>query len=425
MRVRYQMRRMLKNMPGGSSWRRSTKRPSRLWIAVPAIAGIASVTTLALIAQPEQEVGGGTAEPTIGQVYFGGPDKPAGVLRDLLLAKVRATPPGQSIDWATYYFLDSELAQALIDASRRGVKVRLVVEGDPRLAGANSGVLAMLRQAGLSNGLTIRRELPAPLDALSGKLHAKIYAFSWPRPVALVGSFNPSGGVDDDSAAIVREIGDQDRGHNVLVEITGRGLVEALVTHVADLARDGGAISRFGMTQNRVVRDRDTQLFFYPRLHTDIVEEELDGLGAGDRLWAAISHLKGKAVAALEGAARRGAAIHLVVHDTERRVPQDAVDRLTAQGVEIRRYRHADGLPMHDKIFVIERRDHWISYFGSLNFNRNSRFLNDEVLVRSTNAPLALALLKRFADIDRELDRQQVIAEPAIRSLGGKVRAAR
>jgi len=42
--------------------------------------------------------------------------------------QVRATPPGQSIDWAANYFLDAELAQALIDTSRRGARVRLVAE---------------------------------------------------------------------------------------------------------------------------------------------------------------------------------------------------------------------------------------------------------------------------------------------------------
>ena len=356
--------------------------------------------------EPVIDVGGDHKQPTVGAVHFGGPDKPAGALRNLLLARVRAMPAGESIDWATYYFLDVELAQALIDASRRGVKVRLVVEGDPRLESANGAVLALLRGSGLGNGLTVRQAPFFPFDLVSGKLHSKIYAFSWPRPVALIGSFNPSGDKGDDALAIMQEIGDQDRGHNLLVEITSPGLVKVLVDQVAALARNGGSMGRFSERDNRIFRDRDTQLYFYPRLHTDIVERALDQLGPGDRLWAAISHLKGDAVGTLEDAAERGAEINLVVHDSERRVPQHVVDRLAGEGINIRRYRHVDGLPMHDKFFIIENDDRWVTYFGSLNFNRNSRFLNDEVLARSTNPDLARALLRRFDEIDEELDRQ-------------------
>ena len=210
--------------------------------------------------EPVVDVGGGSTTPTIGQVFFGGSGRPDGALRNLLLQQVRATPAGQSIDWATYYFLDPELARALIDASRRGVRVRLVIEGDPRLETANNAIVALLRRDGLNGGLTIRPAAPFPFTDVSGKLHAKIYAFSWPRPVALVGSFNPSGGAGDDMQAIIDEIGDQDRGHNTLVEITSPGLVDALVGHVAELARHYGSVGRLSAENNRIVRDCDTVL---------------------------------------------------------------------------------------------------------------------------------------------------------------------
>jgi len=372
-------------------------------IATLALLLLAFAVIATWLARPDPvvDVSSGSTAPTIGQIYFGGAGKPDGALRDLLLQRVRATPAGQSIDWATYYFLDPQLAQALVEASRRGVRVHLVVEGDPRLETANGAVITMLRRDGLNGGLTIRPAAPFPLKYVSGKRHAKIYAFSWPKPVALVGSFNPSGGAGDDAPAILREIGDQDRGHNMLVEITSPGLVDALVHHVAELARNQGSIWRFIAENNRIVRDRDTELYFYPRIHADIVEDMLDQLGPGDRLWAAISHLKGAAVGSLENAARRGARINLIVHDTERRVPQRAVDRLHKVGVEIRRYRHPEGFPMHDKFFVIKNDNRWVTYFGSLNSNRNSRLLNDELLVRSTNPTLVLPLLQRFAEIDR------------------------
>jgi hypothetical protein len=368
-------------------------------VAVP-LAGWIAVET---IPETVVDVGGGSTEPTIGAAHYGGPGYPEGALRSLLLARVRATPPGQSIDWATYYFLDAELAQALIDASDRGVHVRLVVEGDPRLEGANGAVLKHLREDGLHGGLTVREPSMRLLRPLAGKLHAKIYAFSWPRPVALVGSFNPSGGTGDDAPRIVEEIGDQDRGHNLLVEITSPGLVRQLVGHVGALAKGHGTTGRFDADNNRTYRDQDTEIFFYPRLRPEIVETTLDQLGPGDHLYAAISHLKAEAVGVLEDAKERGAEIDLIVHDTERRVPQSAVDRLSADGIRIRRYSRPDHLPMHAKFFIVENEDHWTVYFGSLNFNRNSRLLNDELLVRSTNKALARSLLTRFREIEAEV----------------------
>ncbi|WP_156680399.1 phospholipase D-like domain-containing protein [Sphingomonas profundi] len=357
--------------------------------------------------EPVLDVSAGARGPTIGAVYFGGPDQPVGRLRQVLLDRIRATPPGEAITWATYYFLDPELARALIAASDRGVKVILVVEGDPRLETANNQVLAMLRRHSLHGGLVVRRPPGFPFEEVSGKLHIKIYAFSYPRPSALVGSFNPSGGGGGD-AATIREIGDQDRGHNLLVEIASRPLIDRLVAHVHLLAENGGSVDRFSIENNRIVRDRDTALYFYPRLRADIVEQAIDRLGPGDHLWAAVSHLKNETVGNLIDAAERGATLDLIVHDTERRVPQRAIDRLTRAGVLVRRFRTADGLPMHAKFFVLEQAGRRTAYFGSLNFNRNSRLLNDELLVASTDAGLSARLLRRFVVMDREVDRQPV-----------------
>ena len=76
-------------------------------------------------------------ERPLGRIEFGGPDLPPRRLRDLLQDHVDQSPPGSRIDWATYYFRDRALAEALMRASDRGVQVRLVMEGDPRRKGAN------------------------------------------------------------------------------------------------------------------------------------------------------------------------------------------------------------------------------------------------------------------------------------------------
>lgn len=339
--------------------------------------------------------------PTIGAVHFGGPDKPAGALAQLLIDRVNATPPGQRIDWVTYYFRDRDLARALIAASDRGVNVQLVVDGDPRLHDANDAALGLLRRHGLNGGLVLRRIAVKPLDLVDGQLHTKIYAFSWPRAVALIGSFNPSGD-EDTSAQTLAAIGDQDRGHNVLVELTSHALVDRVLAQVDALARGQGTVSRLAPGQNQVYRDRDTSLFFYPRLRAEVVEDQVGRLGQGDRLTAAISHLKGLMPERLSAAALRGAHIDLIVHDSERRVPEKDIVEMRAAGVHVLRYQRPDQLPMHAKFIVIQGRLGTISAVGSLNYNRNSRLLNDELLVESTNKRLADTLLKRFAVIAAE-----------------------
>ena len=81
------------------------------------------------------------------QVFFGGPDKPSGLLRDLLAKHVDSVPPGGEILWATYYFRDLRLAEALVRARHRGVTVKLCIEASPKLKSANDAVRRRLASA--------------------------------------------------------------------------------------------------------------------------------------------------------------------------------------------------------------------------------------------------------------------------------------
>ena len=67
-------------------------------------------------------------------LFLGGPDQPAGRLRDLLSERVGAVPPGGSIDWVTYYLRDRRLARELVRARNRGVAVNMTLERQPRTA---------------------------------------------------------------------------------------------------------------------------------------------------------------------------------------------------------------------------------------------------------------------------------------------------
>ena len=343
-----------------------------------------------------------TSSPGAPEIVFGGPDRPPRALRDLLQARVEAVPPGGRVDWATYYFRDGALADALIAASDRGVEVRLCVEGAPRRADVNAAVVARLQAHGLRGGLRV--QTPGRLPRLHPHLHLKIYAFSHPTPVAYVGSFNPSGD-DPEDADIIAEIGDQDRGHNLLIGFGDPALHAGLAAHVGRLARAGASgFDRFRASQNRPLVADGTAIYFFPRLNPAVIDRDIAAAGVGSRIRGAISHLKtGPLADALIAAARRGADVRLLVHDTERRVPAATVARLAAGRVAVARYVHPQGLPLHAKFLLIEGDGAPpLSAFGSFNFNPRSRHLNHELLVRSTDPRIAAALGARFEAIAAE-----------------------
>lgn len=333
-------------------------------------------------------------EGRLGRVEFGGPDLPPRRLRNLLQDQVDASPPGSRIDWATYYFRDRALAEALIRASDRSVRVNLVLEADPRRAGANDAVIALLGGHGLNGGFHLYR--PGPKD--KGHLHAKIYAFSNPD-IAWIGSFNPSGDEPED-ADVIAEIGDQDRGHNLLLGIEHPRLTKALRRHVARLTKWGRFPLLLRPGFNRTVRTMGTKLFFYPRVFPYLVERSVERMKSGDRLRGAISHFKtGELAKQLERAVARGARVELLVHDTMRRVPSDLVGSLQMAGVSIIRVRHEDDLPMHAKFLLMEIGSMRVAWVGSYNFNKKSRRYNAEVLLRTNDQSVFASLERRFGII--------------------------
>jgi len=315
-------------------------------------------------------------------VHFGGPDKPPRLLRNLLHQRIEAVPEGGRIAWATYYFRDRDLAEALAAAARRGVEVVLQVEGAPRRRSANEAVLALLRERGLSEGLRVHSS-----GLVHAHLHSKIYYFSHPKPAVLVGSFNPSGDIPEDPETIA-EIGDQDRGHNLLVELADGEFAEGLRRHVCRLDRG------FARLRNaRPLAGPEATAWFYPRFDVSVVER---GLSGASQIVGCISHLKrGSLFDRLRKEARRGAAVRLLVHDTNRRVPEAAVCALRDAGVEIRRFIHPEGLPMHAKFIVADG----TAWFGSFNYNPRSRWLNREILLASRHPGIVGPLLARFEEI--------------------------
>ncbi len=319
------------------------------------------------------------------EVYFGGPDCAPARLRDLLAERVAAVPAGGAIHWVTYYFRDRRLAEELLRARHRGAAVNVTLEGCPRTAHANDAVVRLLAGPdGLGHGFrsVIHGQMPTPPGIVwKPHLHEKLYCFSHPRPVALVGSFNPSGDEPEEDPAVVREIGDQDRGHNALIELRDPRVVDGLVSHARRMhATHHSVLERFSRDANRPLQGENLELHFWPRVRPNPVIRLLRRFGRGTRVRIAASHIKGPAsVTALLTLARRGAALEILAEATTRRVSPKVERLLTEAQIPIRRITHPAGLPMHNKFLLIEQaRRRWV-VFGSWNWTTRSRWLNHEI----------------------------------------------
>jgi len=331
--------------------------------------------------------------------YFGGPDLPAGRLRDVLAQRVAAVPAGGEIDWVTYYFRDRPLAQELINARRRGVRVRVTLDSRPRTGHANNRVLVMLSGPdGLGQDLRALHHKPLPGLNWKPHLHEKLYCFSHPVPEALVGSFNPSGDDPEQEPDIIHEILDQDRGHNFLVAIKDPNLVHGLVRHARHIQQcRHGFLERFDSAMNRPLSSGDTTIHFWPRIRPNPYSRLLQRFGSRALVRVAASHIKGPGgVRDLVGLARRGARVEVLAENTHRRVPAKIESTLLRAGVKLMRFDHPEGLPMHNKFVLVEEGSERWTLFGSCNWTSRSRWLNHEIGVITSNRALFETFSQRW-----------------------------
>lgn len=336
------------------------------------------------------------------RAHFGGPDTAPGALRERLREAVRGVPRGGSIDWVTYYLRHRPLAHELLSAHSRGVEVRVTIEGRPRTPRGNERVIALLSgPQGLDAGF--RAVEHRGLKALGGAswrpfLHEKIYCFSHPRPVAYVGSYNPTGDDPEEDPELMREAGDLERGHNLLVEIDDPAIVRGLVAHARHMHRSPhGALERLARAPYRVLRGQDLEVHFWPRLTPHPVARLLRAWGRGTRARIVASHLKGsRSTRMLAALARRGIQLEILADASRRRVPEKAERRLVAAGVDFQRVCPPGDLPMHNKFALIESTTERRVVFGSVNWTERSRWLSHEVAVISRDPDLYAAFAERW-----------------------------
>ena len=330
-------------------------------------------------------------------IFFGDPAHP-GRLRDLLEQRTELVPAGGEIVWITYYFRDERLADALIRAHRRGVRVLVSVEGRPRIRSANERVITRLAdpETGIGAGLRVVKR------GLFRHLHEKLYCFSHPQPVALAGSFNPSGNTPEDPR-IIAKIGDQDRGHNFLAEVRGKA-VAPLIEHARALHNHVPTLfQRLSPRWIRPIRARKLRAYLFPRLGNPL-DGLLTSLTPGSRLRIAASHLRDTSIAATLGMlAAAGVQVELLTEETQRRVPPAIEQQLRKSGVEFARYTHPDHLPMHNKFLLAETPEGRWAAFGSFNLTRTSRWLNTELLIVSEDDAVFDAFAGRWDVMKAEM----------------------
>ena len=327
-------------------------------------------------------------------LHFGGPGLPRGGLRDLLARRVAETPAGGCIDWICYYFRDRRLAADLVAARRRGVAVRLCLAAKPRIADANEAALRLLAGAdGLGDGLRLvcLPGLPAPGGkSWRPQLHEKLYVFSHPEPMAYIGSFNPAGDEPEERPDIVREIGDHNLSHNLLLGLRDAALAAKLQSHARALhGHPPGLLHRFGRRAGADFRRGGTSVHFWPRLRPHPLLRLLRRFGSGARVRIAASHIRaGAGIRAIEALVRRGAQVEILGEATRRRAPERAGRRLAAAGAAFRRIGDGETLLMHLKFALLEGRGERWSMLGSCNWTHPSFWLNHEIAVISDDLTL-------------------------------------
>ena len=346
---------------------------------------------------------------SVGKAHFGGPDRPHAALRNLLSERVAAVPDGGSIDWVTYYFRDRRLAQDLLDAHQRGVDVRVTLEGRPRRTDANDQVIRML-EGPLGRRLRICRSIVdgRPLGKLlRARLHTKLYCFSHPHPVAMIGSFNPSSDEPEDHPDVIEEIGDHDRGHNALVEFQGSALTEACVAHARRLHNSMSGLNpwrRLAPSANRAIRDGGVSIHFWPRATAHPIKRFLFRLPVGSRVRLATSHLSGTAAErTLLGLVEQGIELEILTDQTDRRASPPLVEKLQRAGVRFARVVYDEWFPMHNKFALVESNRGCHVIFGSFNWSRPSQRYNHEIGVIADDPGLFSAFAERWEILEAQV----------------------
>ena len=277
-----------------------------------------------------------------------------------------------SVDVAAYGFNLWDIRDALLDAHRRGVTVRFVIEGD-NIEREEVGELA---EAGIS----------VKGDRSGGLMHNKFFIID--RLEVWTGSMNPTlGGAYFDN--------------NNMLRIRSPQLAENYSTEFEEMFLD----SRFGQASSSDTPYATTSIdgtqietYFSPEDGTARRIVELIASAQESVYFLAYSFTSDDIAAAMIERADHGVTVAGVMeHGQYKSNTGTEYDRLYAGGVDVR----LDGNPenMHHKVIVI---DEAIVITGSYNFSASAENKNDENTLIIHNREIAARYLEEFRRVYNE-----------------------
>lgn len=311
--------------------------------------------------------GGGWAEVFFTTPRF--PDDPGfhrGGVADALVAAIDRAH--RTLDVAVYDIDLMPVAEALLRARDRGVRVRVVTETD----NADTKAIARLRAGGI----------PVVTDEREGYMHNKFMVIDgeW----VWTGSMNFTDNdvyQNNNNAALIRS---PDLARNYAAKFAAMFERRAF----GPARAPGDTVPRL------TIEGVPVENYFAPEDPT--VEAIVRAIrGARERIvFMAFAFTHPKIADAVLERARAGVEVHGVFETAGAEAPASQFRRLRQAGVDVVK----DGNPytMHHKVFVIDRR---VVIFGSYNFSRNAERDNDENFLIVADPAMAARFEAEFARV--------------------------
>jgi phosphatidylserine/phosphatidylglycerophosphate/cardiolipin synthase-like enzyme len=301
-----------------------------------------------------------TPEDPASGSYNGGPDQP------LVGAIFQAR---QSIDVAVYDINLFSIRDALIDAHRRGIAVRIVTDSD----NIDEDVVQVLKDAGI----------PVLGDRREGLMHNKFIVID--RQEVWTGSMNLT-------------VNDAYRNNNNLIRIRSPRLAEDYTTEFEEMfTKDLFGPDTLARTPFPTLTVEGTllEVYFSPDDHTAVRLVELLQSAQHSIYFLAYSFTSDDLADAILQRARQGVKVAGVFEtsQTENSAASE-YERLRRTAMDVR----LDGNPrsMHHKVFIIDGKT---VVTGSYNFSSNAEHTNDENTLVIHNAEIAAKYETEFKKI--------------------------
>ena len=342
-------------------------------------------------------------------VYFGGPDLAKNALRDILLQAIESTPSGGEINWICYYFNETNIIDALIDAAKRDVHVTIILDAHPRIYDVNQHALSKLRLFNLDNITLIEANNTRFWKYLGlnwqPHLHSKFYYFSHPTPHALIGSYNPTASGDEIGHQLTKQIGDHAISHNLLVNISEINTIETLKQFFINIKHSyTRKYARFSSLHNQKFEKGGWKLNFLPTLYSHPADLLIKKCNSDSIIKCAISHLKGPGVLnTFKQAAKNGASIEILLEASKRRVNNKMLSSLKDNNINIYQLKLPEGCLMHNKFITHKSSTKNSVMFGSFNWSTRSRILNYEIIATTSNQNIFNSFENRWKQITSRL----------------------